>query len=68
MASAVPLGTGGDPRACTDDIAVNNYIRLVRLAACRDEKLLNVKKVKVFDENALESIVSLAFQPDTDAP
>ena len=31
-----PIGYGRGPRASTDDIAVNNYIRLGRLAACRD--------------------------------
>ena len=33
--------------------AVNNYIGLGRLAACRDEKFMNVSNVKVFDEEHL---------------
>ena len=69
MAPGVPFGYGRGPRACTDDIAVNNYIRPGRLAACRDEKLMNVSNVKVFDDQHVlqyerNRIYILKFQQD----
>ena len=56
-------------RASTDDIAVNKYIRLGRFVACRDEKLMNVSDVKVFDEEHVlqferNRIYILKFQQD----
>ena len=59
------IGYGRGPRASTDDIAVNNYIRLGR----RDEKLMNVSDVKVFDEEHVlqyerNRIYILKFQQD----
>ena len=47
------------------------YLRLGRLAACRDEKLMNVNNVNVFDEERTwvsRFTCEIVFQPDTDAP
>ena len=71
VAPGAPIGYGSGPRASTDGVAFNNYIHLGRFAAGRDEKLMNVNNVKVFDEERTwvnRFTCEIVFQPDTDAP